>query len=301
MNFIEKNGISELKKAIKNKKIFFTSKLDNKMLNSDFIITIGTPVDEFMNPEMDLIFKCLDEIKPYISRNSLIILRSTVFPGTTDLIQTYLNKLNKNINVVFCLERVVQGLAIDEIKRLPQVIAATNLEGKKRATKIFKKITDKCVYCSPREAEFSKLFSNAFRYIQFGIANQFYMMAENAGEDFNKIHKIMVDGYPRAESLPSAGFAAGPCLFKDTMQLLSFAQNNFGLGYHAMLINEGLVLHVVNKLKKENKLINKSIGLLGMSFKANIDDTRTSLSYKLKKQLIPHTKNLYTTDPYVKN
>ena len=296
----EKKGNINLKKAIKSKKINFISSPDQSINNSDIIITIGTPVDEFMNPVSDLIFKCIDQIMPFISKNSLIILRSTVYPGTTQMVQDYVNKFKKKINVVYCLERVVQGSTFEEIKTLPQVIAATNQDGKKRATEIFKRITKKFVYCKPKEAEFSKLFSNAFRYIQFGISNQFFMLAENAGENFQKIHKVMVDGYPRAGSLPTSGFAAGPCLFKDTMQLLSFAQNNFGLGYHAMLVNEGLVLHVINKIKKIKNLKNKNIGLLGMAFKADSDDIRTSLSYKLKKQLRGYCKKILTTDPYVK-
>ena len=298
--FKEKNGKSQLQKAIKSKKINFISSPDNTIKNSDIIITIGTPVDEFMNPITDLIYKCLDEIIPFVSNNSLIILRSTVYPGTTEMVQKYLKKFKKNLHVVYCLERVVQGLAFEEINKLPQVIAATSNEGKKRATKLFNKITKNFVYCKPKEAEFSKLFSNAFRYIQFGIANQFLMISENAGENFNDIHKVMIDGYPRAGALPSAGFAAGPCLFKDTMQLLSFAQNNFGLGYHAMLVNEGLVLHIVNRIKNYKNIKNKTIGLLGMAFKANSDDIRTSLSYKLKKQLKGHCKLLITTDPYVR-
>tara|TARA_Y100000590_G_scaffold469568_1_gene658319 strand:+ start:1517 stop:2692 length:1176 start_codon:yes stop_codon:yes gene_type:complete len=298
--FKEKNGKSNLLKAIKNEKINFIKSPNKSINNSDIIITIGTPVDEFMNPITDLIYKCLDETIPFISKNSLIILRSTVYPGTTEMVQKYLNKFKKNLHVVYCLERVVQGYAFKEINTLPQVIAATSNEGKKRATHLFKKITNKFVYCKPKEAEFSKLFSNAFRYIQFGIANQFLMISENAGENFNNIHKVMIDGYPRAGSLPTAGFAAGPCLFKDTMQLLSFAQNNFGLGYHAMLINEGLVLHIVNKVKNYKNIKNKVIGLLGMAFKANSDDIRTSLSYKLKKQLKGYCKLLLTTDPYVK-
>ena len=83
IHFKEKNGERELKKAIKNKKIYFTSHLGKINLNSDFIITIGTPVDEFMNPVTDVMYKCIDEIIPYVSNNSLIILRSTIFPGTT--------------------------------------------------------------------------------------------------------------------------------------------------------------------------------------------------------------------------
>ena len=295
----EKFGSFNLKKSIKNKKINFISKADSCINRSDIIITIGTPVDEFMNPVNDLIYKCIDEIIPFISKNSLIILRSTVYPGTTDMVQKYVDRFKKNLKVVYCLERVVQGKTFEEIKTLPQVIATNSTLARKRVTKLFKKVTNKFVYCKPKVAEFSKLYSNAYRYIQFGIANQFYMLSENAGEDFHEIHKVMINGYPRAGSLPTSGFAAGPCLFKDTMQLLSFAQNNFGLGYHAMLVNEGLVLHIIRKIKKIKNLKNMNVGLLGMAFKAESDDIRTSLSYKLKKQLNGFCKSVITSDPYV--
>ena len=148
--FKEKNGKSQLQKAIKSKKINFISSPDNTIKNSDIIITIGTPVDEFMNPITDLIYKCLDEIIPFVSNNSLIILRSTVYPGTTEMVQKYLKKFKKNLHVVYCLERVVQGLAFEEINKLPQVIAATSNEGKKRETKLFNKITKNFVYCKPK-------------------------------------------------------------------------------------------------------------------------------------------------------
>ena len=151
-----------------------------------------------------------------------------------------------------------------------------------------------------KEAEFSKLFSNAFRYAQFAISNEFYMLADKANLDFNKIRKITKDGYPRAEAMPSAGFAAGPCLLKDTMQLLSFSRNNFSIGNSSMLVNEGMVLYLIDKLEKKFNLRKKNVGLLGMAFKAECDDARSSLSYKMKKILSTKVKKLYCTDPYVK-
>ena len=126
------------------------------------------------------------------------------------------------------------------------------------------------------------------------------MLADNIGLDFKKIRKITIDGYPRADALPSAGFAAGPCLYKDTMQLVSFSHNNFHLGYNSMLINEGLVLYIANKLSKKFNLKNKVVGLLGMSFKAECDDTRSSLSYKLRNKLNSICKEVICSDPYVK-
>ncbi len=300
MPFMEKNGNIELKKALK-KKLNFSNKIEKFIGQSTIIITVGTPVDEFINPDLSQIKNCIDEILPIIKTGQLIILRSTVSPGTTEWLANYLEKKKKKCDIAFCHERVVQGNTFLEIEKLPQIIAGSSQKATLRATKIFKKISKKIITCQLKEAEFSKLYSNAFRYIQFAIANEFYMLADNIGLDFKKIRKITIDGYPRADALPSAGFAAGPCLYKDTMQLVSFSHNNFHLGYNSMLINEGLVLYIANKLSKKFNLKNKVVGLLGMSFKAECDDTRSSLSYKLKNKLNSICKEVICSDPYVKN
>jgi|TARA_B100001964_G_scaffold241608_1_gene314404 UDP-N-acetyl-D-mannosaminuronic acid dehydrogenase len=298
MPFKEKDGTKNLKKALK-KKIKFYNKPSNFISNSTVVITVGTPVDNFLNPDMGQIKDCIDTLIPYLKKNQLIILRSTVYPGTSSWLYKYLLK-KKKCDIAFCHERVIQGYTFDEIEKLPQIIAANSKKAEKRATDIFSKISKKIVYSSLKEAEFSKLFSNAFRYTQFAIANEFYMLADKAGLDFNKIRKITKDGYPRAESMPSAGFAAGPCLLKDTMQLLSFSKNNFSLGNSSMLVNEGLVLYLIDKLEKKYNLKTKKVGLLGMAFKAESDDTRSSLSYKMKKFLSTKVKKIICTDPFVK-
>ena len=133
------------------------------------------------------------------------------------------------------------------------------------------------------EAELAKLFSNAWRYITFAVANQFYMIAEENGLDYKKIDYAMRKDYPRNTNMPTPGFAAGPCLFKDTMQLSAFARNSFFLGHSAMLVNEGLPQFIIEQLKQISNLSKKTIGILGMAFKANNDDSRASLSFKLKK------------------
>ena len=298
MPFREKDGVKNLKKALK-KKIKFYSEPSSFISDSTVVITVGTPVDNFLNPDMRQIKECIDSLIPYLKKGQLIILRSTVYPGTSDWLYKYLFK-KKKCDIAFCHERVIQGYTFDEIEKLPQIIAASSKKALKRATLIFKKISKKIVYCSLKEAEFSKFFSNSFRYAQFAIANEFYMLADKAGLDFNKIRKITKDGYPRAESLPSAGFAAGPCLLKDTMQLLSFSRNNFSIGNSSMLVNEGLVLYLIDKLETKYNLKSKNVGLLGMAFKAECDDTRSSLSYKMKKILSAKVNKIYCTDPFVK-
>jgi UDP-N-acetyl-D-mannosaminuronic acid dehydrogenase len=152
---------------------------------------------------------------------------------------------------------------------------------------------------SPEEAELAKLFTNVWRYVKFATANQLYMMANDRGLDFEKIRQGLIADYPRAADLPAAGFAAGPCLLKDTMQLAAFNNNNFALGQTAVAINEGLPLYVVDRLARRFDLASMAVGILGMAFKGGSDDIRSSLAYKLKRILAFRTEAVYCADPYV--
>jgi UDP-N-acetyl-D-mannosaminuronic acid dehydrogenase len=169
-----------------------------------------------------------------------------------------------------------------------------------RAGKLFSNLTEQIIELEPEEAELAKLFTNTWRYLKFAAANQFYVMANDHGLDFERIRQAVVYEYPRAADLPGAGFAAGPCLFKDTMQLAAFSDNSFVLGHAAMLVNEGLPLYLVSRLEAKHSLEDLTVGILGMAFKSGSDDTRSSLSYKLKRILEFKAKRVLTTDPLVR-
>jgi len=263
------------------------------------IITIGTPVDKFLNPERGVVQDCIDALLPYLRDGQLLVLRSTLYPGTTDWIDGHLKRHKRKLKVAFCPERIVQGFGIEELSRMPQIISGTSREAEEEAAALFRPIVSELVMLKPIEAEFAKLFNNAYRYIEFAVTNQFYLIAKSAGLDYHRILKAMKHNYPRAKNIPRPGFAAGPCLVKDTMQLLAFASNEFGLGNTAILVNEGLVLHVIGDLKQHYELSKMTIGLLGMAFKAEIDDVRSSLSYKFKKALESQAREVLTTDPFV--
>ena len=112
-------------------------------------------------------------------------------------------------------------------------------------------IKTKIIFSSIKEAELIKLFTNSYRYIQFAMANQFYMMCEDNNLEYNRIRKGMSNSYGRVTNLPSAGLAAGPCLLKDTMQLSAFYKHNFALGHSSMLVNEGLPSFIISKIEKK--------------------------------------------------
>jgi UDP-N-acetyl-D-mannosaminuronic acid dehydrogenase len=237
---------------------------------------------------------------PILSDDQLVILRSTVYPGTTEWVDRYLRLKGKCPKVAFCPERITQGNAIDELKGLPQIVSGTSQEAEDGAAEVFSQIAPEIIRLSPMEAELAKLFCNAYRYIQFAATNQFYIIANSAGLDYYRILEGMKQNYPRMRDLPRAGFSAGPCLLKDTMQLAAFYNHGFSLGHTAMLVNEGLPLYVVNQMSQKYDLPNLTVGLLGMAYKAESDDLRSSLSYKLKKTLLFRAKKVLTTDPLVR-
>jgi UDP-N-acetyl-D-mannosaminuronic acid dehydrogenase len=299
MPFAEAGAPELLARALRNDRLSFSSSTDCIANVPALIVTIGTPIDEFLNPETRIIKRWADESIPWLADGQLLVLRSTVYPGTTAWLDKYLRAAGKNVLVAYCPERIVQGFAVQELQSLPQIISGTTLEAEQAAAALFEAIAPQVVRLSPLEAEFAKLFANAYRYIEFAIANQFYTIAHSAGVDYNRVLDALKSNYPRARGIPRAGFTAGPCLVKDTMQLAAFSRNQFPLGHAAMLVNEGLVLYLVDDLKRQYNLEEMVIGLLGMAFKADCDDTRSSLSYKLKKLLKLVCKDVLTTDPHV--
>ena len=263
------------------------------------VVVIGTPVDEHLNPDPTAIPRALSACAPYLRDGQMLVLRSTVFPGVTALVEKMIAGLGVKIEVAFCPERIAEGKAMTELFELPQIVSARSSGGLERASKLFSLLTERIVELSPEEAELAKLFTNVWRYIKFAAANQFYMMANDRGLDFERIRQGLTRDYPRAADMPGAGFAAGPCLFKDTMQLAAFNNNNFALGHTAMTINEGLPLYLVHRLEQRFDLSSMTVGILGMAFKGESDDIRSSLSYKLKRVLEFKADAVLCTDPYV--
>jgi UDP-N-acetyl-D-mannosaminuronic acid dehydrogenase len=263
------------------------------------VVVIGTPVDEHLNPDQQAIPRALAGCARFLRDGQLLVLRSTVYPGVTALVEKMIARLGCRVEVVFCPERIAEGKAMTELSALPQIISARTEAGFERAGALFGLLTGSVVRMSPEEAELAKLFTNVWRYIKFATANQLYMIANDRGLDFEKIRQGLMVDYPRAADLPAAGFAAGPCLLKDTMQLAAFNNNNFALGQTAVAINEGLPLYVVDRLARRYDLGSMAVGILGMAFKGGSDDIRSSLAYKLKRILAFTTETVYCTDPYV--
>lgn len=265
------------------------------------IVVIGTPVDEHLNPTFYRMKRFFIDLLPRLVDGQCVILRSTIYPGTTEKIAELLAGAGRKISVAFCPERVAEGHALQELAAFPQIVSGCDERAIDIATEIFAPITKSIIVLPPMEAELMKMFANAWRYIQFAAANEFFIIASECGLDFHRIYDALTRDYPRMAGLPSSGFAGGPCLFKDTMQLAAFDNHKFSLGHAAMLINEGLPNFVVRRLKSRQPLSHMRVGLLGMAFKAESDDPRESLSYKLRKILEYEAAEVLCTDVYIRD
>ncbi len=301
MPFREQDAEPLLREVLAKGLLTFTSRPDDVAGAQAVVITIGTPVDEFLTPSLRVMTRCFDDLLPFLSPEQLIVIRSTVYPGVTESMAKYAQSKGTRLKLAFCPERIVEGHAIEELQSLPQIVSGTTAEAEEDAAQLFSIIAPEVVRLAPIEAELVKIFSNAYRYIEFAVSNQFYMIASAANVDYYRILDGMKRDYPRSKDFPRAGLTAGPCLFKDTMQLASFYRNQFGLGFHAMLVNEGMPQFIVDRLDAQYPLEQLTVGLLGMAFKAESDDARFSLSYKLKKILAIRAKSVLTTDPHIQD
>lgn len=298
MPFLE-HGAEPLLKAVVGSTLHVTSHKSVVSRARIVLFAIGTPVDEYLNPRQGLLLERMREFAKDLHEEQTIIIRSTVYPGTCRALLTLLASHGKTRHLAYCPERIAQGHAIQELPELPQLVAGFTEKATRDASALFGLVAPKVIPVSVEEAELAKLFANAWRYIQFAISNQFYMIAHSFGVDFDRVRTVLTESYGRAANLPSAGFAAGPCLLKDTMQLAAFNNNNFLLGHAAMMINEGLPNFLVEALRRRRDLRQTTVGILGMAFKADVDDTRDSLSYKLRKILRFHGATVLCSDEFV--
>ncbi len=300
-----------IKKIIKNKKFTFSRQFPKKKTNI-YIITVGTP----LNSKKQVITKYIKEtclqISKRLENKDTVILRSTVKIGTTrNIAYPILNKSKKKFNLAYCPERAVEGAALQELKKLPQVIGLLNENSKNRVINIFKKITKKIVLASSLEtAEMIKLIDNSSRDVFFAYANEIARACDSIGLNANEIINSGKWGYKRTD-IAKPGLVGGPCLHKDPY-IFSESLKKFNIFPEITLtarkINErqpkeiiNFILKKISGKRKNKKIIN--ISILGVAFKGfpATDDLRGSMALELVKSLKIKLKKskIYAFDPIV--
>src|SRR5580704_6997263 len=299
MPFAEAGAPDVLTRVLASQRLRATTDASVIDRSEHIVVVVGTPVDRYLSPDVEAVARVIAPLTDHLVDGHHVVLRSTVYPGVTERVARLIARVGRDIDVSFCPERIAEGQALVELRSLPQIVAGTTPRAVERADALFRRLTAEIVELEPEEAELAKLFTNSWRYLKFAVANQLFMIANDNGLDYERIRHAVTFQYPRAADLPGAGLTAGPCLLKDTMQITAFAENRFTLGHAAVMVNEGVPLYVLGKLEQRFDLSSLTVGVLGMAFKAESDDPRSSLSYKMKRVLTGKAARVLCTDPYV--
>jgi UDP-N-acetyl-D-mannosaminuronic acid dehydrogenase len=301
MPFSEELGQEYLERALALRTLAMTTTYDVLCQSDVIVFVIGTPIDGNLNPDFRPLEWALETAIPHLRRGQLVVLRSTVSPGTTDHVRSIIEsrtmmRVGEDIDLVFAPERVVQGRAIVEMQSLPQLVGAFDPQGYQHAVAFFSQfVTNRCFFLTPVEAELAKLFANVYRYVNFALSNEFYLHASAHGANIHRILDAACADYPRLQIPRPGPNVGGPCLYKDGWFL---AETNpyADLTSTAFRINEAMPAQVVALLAGRSL---RRVAILGMTFKADSDDPRNSLSYKLRKLLGRRDYDVVCCDPYL--
>lgn len=271
-----------------------------------FILTLGTPLGESMVPdERPLASVVTGILEVALSRRPagpppLIVIRSTVAPGTTDGLIRMVSRrfglvLGQGFLMATCPERTLEGHS-EELLELPQIIGARDRRSRDAAGSVFELLRVRLVFTGVVEAELAKLFDNAYRYVNFALSNEFMMVARYHGANVYEALRAANEGYKRG-GIPTPGYAGGPCLYKDGF-FLNGCFPVADLLLTSWKLNEGLPEYLIRQVETLRPL--SRVVVLGLAFKADSDDTRNSPGLKLIELLEMRGIEPVAHDPLVK-
>ena len=262
---------------------------------TDFVfITLGTSSN---SEDIKLFDNVINEVLVNAKEETNIILRSTVTIDSILKIKKNDTFINKRIRLSYCPERIAEGFAFVELKDTPQIIGTDNDKDKKIFNELFQTLEVEIINTSFENAVFTKLFSNDYRNAEFSLINFFNNIAEENEINFEQVKEIATLDYPRLKNLPKTGYVGGPCLPKDLETFIkNYSPNNETL-INILQSSDKYLDNIVNKCQL--RFENKKIIQLGITFKKNSDDLRSSGSYILYKKLLSAGFEVFVVDPYL--
>lgn len=309
MPFHEDGGEVALKEAVSSGMLCATD--DNQELRDvDIIfITVATGLNGEQRVDYTQLYAALDRICPQLHPVQAIVLRSTVSPGTLQkIVKPYIEEktdliVGRDVLLASAPERISAGRAIIELEQLPEIVGGLDQTATDVITDVMRTLNPvKVVHqTDPVSAELAKLFTNVYRYVTFAVANEFALLAEHHQRNAHDIIGMINAGYPRG-GIPHPGPCGGPCLAKDGYLLveeLSFP--DFILT--AWKLNEGVPSYMIGRLKEAltdagKSIVGARVGVLGMGFKADIDDLRHSPAMRMIELLKREGADVVVHDPY---
>ncbi len=267
------------------------------------VITLGTP--SFSHIEIDLrdIRTVLDDLLPVLRPGHVLVLRSTIAPGTTAFAAGYLEKhrglvAGEDVFVAHVPERIAASRFFEEIGTLPCIVGGVGERSGEAAAALFATLGAPIVQTTPINAELAKIWTNILRYVMFALPNRLMIECEQFGANVFEVIDLINRDYPRG-GMPMPGLTAGTCLRKD----FAFSEERSaapGMLLAVSRVNESVPLFLVEGLKARlGSLRGRKVAVLGVAFKADTDDDRDSLSDKLMRLLERELADVAVHDPLV--
>jgi UDP-N-acetyl-D-mannosaminuronic acid dehydrogenase len=268
------------------------------------VLTLGTPALSHIEIDMGDIRAVLDDLLPHVRPDQLIVLRSTVAPGTTEFVAGYLEKqrgfrVGEDLFVAHVPERIAADRFLEEIGTLPCIVGGIGEESGERAARLFEPLGAPIVQTTPVQAELAKIWTNILRYATFALPNLLMMDCERYGANVFDVIELINRDYPRG-GMKMPGLTAGTCLRKD----FAFSEERSsapGMLLAVSRVHETVPLFLVDGIKRRvgGSLRERRVAVLGLAFKRDTDDERDSLSHKLIRMLERELADVAVHDPVV--
>jgi UDP-N-acetyl-D-mannosaminuronic acid dehydrogenase len=289
--------------VLKRVEIDWTERADAAGQADAIVLTLGTPSFSHIEIDMRDIRSVLDDLLPVLRPGHLLVLRSTVAPGTTEFVAGYIEthldlEVGRDVFVAHVPERIAAGRFFDEIGSLPCIVGGIGERSSAAAAALFAPLRAPMVQTSAVEAELAKIWTNILRYTMFALPNRLMMECEQYGANVFEVIDLINRDYPRG-GMPQPGFTAGTCLRKD----FTFSEERSpapGMLLAVSRVHESVPLFIVEGLKRRlGSLRGRKVAVLGLAFKADTDDERDSLSHKLIRLLERELAHVAVHDPHV--
>jgi UDP-N-acetyl-D-mannosaminuronic acid dehydrogenase len=265
------------------------------------VLTVGTPTFSHIEIDMSDIRSVLDDLLPLLAPGHLVVLRSTIAPGTTEFVAGYLEKhrgftIGEDVFVAHVPERIAAARFFEEIGSLPTIIGGVGQASSERAEELFSVFGATIRQTTPVQAELAKIWANIMRYATFALPNLLMMDCERYDANVFEVIDLINRDYPRG-GMKMPGLTAGTCLRKD----FAFSEeksNAPGMLLAVSRVHESVPLFLVDGIKRRlGPLRERRVAVLGLSFKADTDDERDSLSHKLIRLLERELADVAVHDP----
>ncbi len=272
-------------------------KAATKPVSADvYLISVPTPFKENHKPDLTYIKNAIRDIAPLVKEGDLIILESTIPPGTTKEMCHWLEEKRPDLkkaggvgiayHAAHCPERVLPGRILIELVQNDRIIGGITNQCAEKARSLYEIVVrGECFLTNSQTAELAKLSENAFRDINIAYANELSLIASQLDIDVKELIHL-ANKHPRVNILNPGPGVGGHCIAVDPWFIVDAAPENSPLIQTARVVNDGMPQKIIQKIENAAAKFKKpQIACLGLAFKADIDDLRSSPALTITKSL----------------